>query len=58
MAEKNGGEYSKSYSVCAGTSLFLIFRELKLKYAYPQMEGEQFLQRGGLINENKDSEEN
>lgn len=56
MAEKNGGEYSKSYS--AGSSLFLIFRELKLKYAYPQMEGEQFFQRGGLINENKGSEEN
>lgn len=32
---------------------FLIFRALKLKYVYPQMEHEQFCQRGRLITENK-----
>lgn len=34
-------------------SYFLIFRPLKLKYAYPQMEHEQLCQRGRLITENK-----
>lgn len=34
-------------------SYFLIFRPLKLKYAFPQMEHEQLCQRGRLITENK-----
>lgn len=53
MTEKFGGEYGKISGVCAGISLFLIFRALKLKNACPQTEHEQLCQRGGLITENK-----
>lgn len=48
---------SKSSVVCACISLFLIFRALKLKYAYPPKEHEQLCQRGRLITENKGHQE-
>lgn len=57
MTEKFGGEYSKSSGVCASISLFPMLRALKLKYVYPEIEHEQFRQRGRLITENKGYQE-